>query len=110
MGKRLFKTNPDEFTLVALTSGITVTKRMSPESTTAMWHDALVTKTKQRKRAKHLFDWFGRPITAKEVDVDALAEKSYVKRRYGSYSFRSRKGKKESDDNIKRRRRDITVK
>jgi hypothetical protein len=110
LGKRLFETNPDEFTSVASTSGITVTKRMSPESTAAMWHDALVTKTKQRKIAKHLFDWFGRPITAKEIDVDALAGKSYVKRRYGSYSFRSRKGKKESDDDIKRRRRDITIK
>jgi hypothetical protein len=111
VGKRLFETNRDEVTSVAASVGITrVMKRMSPESTAAMWHDALVTKTKQRKIAKHLFDWFGRPITAKEMDVDALAGKSYVNRRYGSYSFRSRKGKKESDDDIKRRRRDITVK
>jgi hypothetical protein len=78
LGKRLFETHRDEFTRVASTSGITVTKRMSPESTAAMWHDALVTKTKQRKIAKHLFDWFGRPITAKEKDVDALAGKAYV--------------------------------
>ena len=85
LGKRLFETHRDEFTTVALTSGITsVTKIMSPESTAAMWHDALVTKTKQRKIAKHLFDWFGRPITAKEKDVDALAGKSYVQRRYGT--------------------------
>jgi hypothetical protein len=95
---------------VTSTVGITVRKRMSPESTAAMWHDALVTKTKQRKIAKLLFHWFGRPITAKERDVDAVAGKSYVKRRYGLYSFRSRQGKKESDDDIKRRRRDITVK
>jgi hypothetical protein len=110
LGKRLFETHRAEFTSVASSIGITVAKRMSPESTAAMWHDALVTKTKQRKIAKHLFDWFGSPITAKERDVDALAGKSYVKRRYGSHSFRSRKGKKESDDDIKRRRRDITVK
>jgi hypothetical protein len=58
LGKRLFETHCDEFTRVATTSGVTVTKRMSPESTAAMWHDALVTKTKQRKIAKHLFDWF----------------------------------------------------
>jgi hypothetical protein len=89
LGGRLFETHRDKFTSVASTVGITVTKRMSPESTAAVWHDALVTKTKQRKIAKHLFDWFGRPITAKEKDVDALAGKSYVKRRHGSYSFRS---------------------
>jgi hypothetical protein len=33
-----------------------------------------------------------------------------VKRRYGAYTFRSKKGKKESEDDIKKRRRDITVK
>jgi hypothetical protein len=37
--------------------------------------DALLTKTKQRKISKHLFDWFGQPITAKEKEVDALAER-----------------------------------
>ncbi len=58
-----------------------ITARMSPEATAAMWHDALVTKTKQRKIARHLFSWFGQPITAKEKDVDALAEKAYIKRR-----------------------------
>jgi hypothetical protein len=41
---------------VALSIGITLMKIMSPESTAAMWHDALVMKTKQRKIAKHLFD------------------------------------------------------
>jgi hypothetical protein len=73
-----------------------------------MWHDALVTKTKQRKIARHLFSWFGQPITAKEKDVDALAGKAYVKRRTSKHSFVSWLGKKESDDDIKRRRRDIT--
>jgi hypothetical protein len=34
-----------------------------------------VTKTEQRKIAsRHLFNWFGRPITVKENDVDALWE------------------------------------
>jgi hypothetical protein len=83
--------------------------RMSPEATAAMWHDALVTKTKQRKIARHLFSWFGHLITAKEKDVDALAGKAYVECRYGDYSFLSRLGKKESDDDMKKRRRDITV-
>jgi hypothetical protein len=62
---------------------------MSPEATAAMWRDALVTKTKQRKIARHLFSWSGHPITAKERDVDALAGKAYIKRQYGDYSFLS---------------------
>jgi hypothetical protein len=83
---------------------------MSPEATAAMWHDALVTKkTKQRKIARHLFSWFGHPVTAKEKDVDALAGKAYIKRRYGDYFFLSPLGKKESDDDMKKRRRDSTV-
>jgi hypothetical protein len=45
--------------------------RMSPEATATMLHDALVVKTKQREIARHLFGWFGRPITAKEKDIDA---------------------------------------
>ena len=68
-----------------------------------------MTKWKQRKISKHLFSWFGQPITAKEKDVDVLAGKAYVKRRYGKHSFLSWLGKKESDDDNKRRRRDITV-
>jgi hypothetical protein len=71
-----------------------ITARISPEATAAMWHDALVTKTKQQKIARYLFSWFGQPITAKEKDVDALAGKAYVKRRYGDNSFLSRLGKK----------------
>jgi hypothetical protein len=59
-----------------------------------MLHDALLTKTKQRKIFRHLLDWFGRPNTAKERDVDALAGQAYVKRRYGDHSFLSRLGKK----------------
>jgi hypothetical protein len=82
---------------------------MSPEATAAMWHDALVTKTKQRKISRHLFGWFGRPITAKERDVDALAGQACVKRQYGDHSFLSWLGKEESDDDTKKRRRDITV-
>jgi hypothetical protein len=62
------------------------------------------------KDIKHLFDWFGQPVTAKENEVDALAGKLYVKHRYSEHSFLSRQGKKESDDDMKKRRRDITVK
>jgi hypothetical protein len=109
LGKRLTETNRDEFTTCSSRAGIMITARMSPEATAAMWHDALVTKTKQREIARHLFSCFGQPITAKEKDVDALAGKAYVKRRYGKHSLLSRLGKKESDDDIKRRRRDITV-
>ena len=66
-GKRLAETNPAEFTACSPRAGITVTARMSPEATAAMWNSALVTKTKQRKISKHFFfDWFGQSITAKE--------------------------------------------
>jgi hypothetical protein len=109
-GKGLAEINWDGFTTCSSRAGITGTTRMSPENTAAMWNDALVTKTKQRKISKHLFHWFGQPITAKEKDVDALAGKVYVERRYGEHSFLSRQGKKESDDDKKKRRRDITVK
>jgi hypothetical protein len=51
----------------------------------------------------------GGPITAKEKDFDALAGQAYVQRRYGKHSFLSRLGKKESDDDIKSRRCDITM-
>jgi hypothetical protein len=82
LGKRLTETNRDEFTTCSSRAGIMITARMSPEATATMWHDALVTKvtkTKQQKIARHLFSWFGQPITAKEKDVDALAGKAYVK-------------------------------
>jgi hypothetical protein len=97
-GKQLAETDRDKFTTCSSRAGITVTARMSPEATAAMLNDALVTKTKQRKISKHLFHWFGQPITAKEKDVDALAGRVYVERRYGKHSFLSRQGKKESDD------------
>jgi hypothetical protein len=93
-GKRLAETNPDEFTTCSSRAGITVTARMSPEATAAMWNDALVTKTKQRKISKHLFHWFGQPITAKEKDVDALAGKVYVECDMASTHFCLDKAKK----------------
>jgi hypothetical protein len=89
IGKWLTETNRNEFTTCSSRAGITVMDRMSPEATAAMWHDALVTKTKQRKISRHLFGWFGRPITAKERDVDALAGQACVKRQYGDHSFLS---------------------
>ncbi len=109
-GKRLAETNPDKFTACSPRAGSTVRARMSPEATAAMWNDALLTKTKQRKISKHLFHWFEQPITAKEKEVDALAGKVYVERRYGEHSFLSKQDKKESDDDSKKRRPDITVK
>jgi hypothetical protein len=92
IGKRLTETNLNEFTARSSRAGITVMDRISAEATAAMWHDALVTKAKQRKTYKHLFDWLGWPITAKERDVDALAGQAYVKRQYGNHSFFSRLG------------------
>jgi hypothetical protein len=109
MGKYLTKTHWSEFATCLSRAGITVMAPMSLEATAAMWHDALVTKTEQRKIVRHLFDWFGHPITAKETDVDTLAGKTCIKCQYGNYSFLSRLGKEESDDNMKKRRRDITV-
>jgi hypothetical protein len=68
--KCLTEANQSEFATCLSRAGITVMARMSPEATAAMWHDALVTNTKQRKLARHLFVWFVHPITAKEKDVD----------------------------------------
>jgi hypothetical protein len=52
-GKRLTETNYGEFITWSSRAGITVTTRMSMKQATAyMWHDALVTKTKQRKMAQ----------------------------------------------------------
>jgi hypothetical protein len=111
LSQKLANTYRDEYIECAANANITVVNRiMSPEATAAMWHVAKVAKSKQRNIAKHLHSWFGKPITAKETDVDALAGKTYVRRRYGAYSFRSKKGKKESDDDIKKRRMDITIK
>jgi hypothetical protein len=63
------ETNRSELATCSSRAGIRAMARMSPEATAAMWHDALVTKTKQRQIARHLFSWFGHPITAKEKDV-----------------------------------------
>jgi hypothetical protein len=66
IGKRLTETNQSEFATCSSRADIRAMARMSPEATAAMWHDALVTrKTKQRKIARHLFSWFGHPISAK---------------------------------------------
>jgi hypothetical protein len=57
IGKRLTETNQSEFaTSCSSRAGITVMARMSPEAIAAMWHHALVTKTKQRKITRHLFN------------------------------------------------------
>jgi hypothetical protein len=62
---------------------------MSAKATEAMWTDAKVTKRKSRKISAHLFDWFKKPITAKEVDVDAFEMTPQVKRKYDSFQLTS---------------------
>jgi hypothetical protein len=64
LGKRFTETNREEFATCSRRAGITAMPKMSPEATSAMRHDALVTKTKQQKIARHLFEWFGGPIPA----------------------------------------------
>jgi hypothetical protein len=61
LGKRLTETKHCEFTTCSLRAGggIMVTTRMSPEATGAMWHDALVTKTEQRKNFGQILSWVG---------------------------------------------------
>jgi hypothetical protein len=84
-----------EFTHSAARAGVTCNSRMSPKATAAMWTDVKLTKTKSMKISSYLFDWFKQPITAKEPDVDALAEKNRVKRKHESYQITSsQKGKK----------------
>ncbi len=61
---------------------ITCISRMSVEATGAMWTDAKRTKSKSRKISQHLLDWFKKPITAKEPDVDAFATRPQVKWKY----------------------------
>jgi hypothetical protein len=99
-----------EFVHSAAHAGVTCIARMSPEATGAMWTDAKLTKGKSRKISSHLLDWFKQPITAKEPDVDAFGIRPQVKRKYDSFQLTSEKGKKQSDDDIKKRRRDITIK
>jgi hypothetical protein len=67
LGKGLMETNCGEFSTFSSIAGITARLLLPLD---AMWHDALVTKTKQRKIARCLFDWFGLSITAKLKDVD----------------------------------------
>jgi hypothetical protein len=69
-----------------------------------MWTD------ESRKILSHLLDWFKQPITAKEPDVDALAGQNRVKRKYDSYQITSQKGKKQSEDDIKKGQRFISIK
>jgi hypothetical protein len=83
---------------------------MSAKATGARWTDAKVTKRKSRKISAHLYDWFKKPITAKELDVDAYGMTPQVKRKYDSYHLTSEKGKKQSEDDIKKRRRNIEIK
>ncbi len=99
-----------EFAHSAARAGVTCISRMSPKATAAMWTDAKLTKTKSRKISSHLLDWFKQPITAKEPDVDALAGQNRVKRKYDSYQITSQKGKKQSEHDIKKRRRFISIK
>jgi len=83
---------------------------MSAEATAAMWTDAKLTKRKSRKISSHLADWFKQPVTAKEEDVANFAGENKVKRIYDSYQMVSQKGKKQSEDDIKKRRRFISIK
>jgi hypothetical protein len=99
-----------EYVQSASRAGITCITRMSPEATGAMWTDAKMTKSKSRKISEHLLDWFKKPITAKEPDVDAFGTRPQVKRKYDSFQLTSEKGKKQSEEDIKKRRRVIELK
>ncbi len=43
------------------------------------------------------------------MGVDALAGQNHVKRKYDSYQITSQKGKKQSEDDIKKRQRFILI-
>jgi hypothetical protein len=75
-----------------------------------MWTDAKMTKSKSRKISSHLLDWFKTPITAKEPDVDAFGTQPQVKRNYDSFRLTSEKGKKQSEDAIKKQQRVVELK
>jgi hypothetical protein len=98
-----------EFTQSTACAGVICISRMSPKSTAAMWTDAKLTKSKSQKISLHLLDWFKQPITAKELEVDALAGRKHVKRKYDTFKMTLQKGKKQSEDDIKKRRRDISI-
>jgi hypothetical protein len=79
-----------KYAQLASPAGITCITRMSPKATGAMWTDANMTKSKSRKISEHLLDWFKKPITAKEPDVDAFGTRPQVKRKYDSFRLTSR--------------------
>ncbi len=91
-----------EYVQTAARAGITCISRMSAEATGAMWTDAKLTKRKSRKISAHLLYWFKKPVTAKEPDVDAFGTRPQVKRKYDSFHLTSKKGKKQSEDDIKK--------
>jgi hypothetical protein len=91
-----------EFVRSASKAGITCIARMLPEATGAMWTDAKLTKRKSQKILAHLLDWFKKPFTAKEPDVDAFGTKLQVKQNYDSFQLTSKRGKKQSEDDIKK--------
>jgi hypothetical protein len=69
---------------------------MSAEATSAMWWtDAKLKKRKSWKISAHLLDWFKKPVTAKEPDVDAFGTRPQVKQKYDSFQLTSKKGKKQ---------------
>jgi hypothetical protein len=57
-------------------------------------------KEEVTKISAHLFDWFKKPITAKELDVDAFGMTPLVERKYDSFQSTSKKGKNQSEDDI----------
>lgn len=62
------------------------------------------------RELSHLSDWFQLPITAEEMNVDALAGQNHVKRtKYDPYQMTWQKGKKRSEDDIKNRWQFISI-
>jgi hypothetical protein len=91
-----------EYAQSAARAGVICISPMSAKATGAMWTDAKMTKRKSRKISAHLLDWFKRPVTAKETDVDAFGTRPQVKRKYDSIQLTSEKGKKQSEEDIKK--------
>jgi hypothetical protein len=84
---------------------------MSAKATGAMWTDAKMTKSKSRKISSHSTRLVQEePITANEPDVDAFGSRTQVKRKYDYFRLTSEKGKKQSEEDIKKRRRVIELK
>jgi hypothetical protein len=61
-----------------------------------------MTKCKSRKTLEHLLNWFKKSITAKEPDVDAFGTRPQVKCKYDSFQLTPEKGKKQSEEDIKK--------